>query len=199
MLDKHLDFKHNQSKSMNCFQCDKEVANKGQLKMHMEKEHAMVQLSSIQSKIIECRICSKTFQDKRNFMHHRKSNHIEVVAFCQNENEGKCIFSSDKCWWKHKEKDDQNQSSTIRCFICQNKFESKDSMMMHRKKMHRNLVKECSKLKNSECNRGENECWFKHGTDNTHEENHEQNIENMEEDVPEESVFQNVIKTSQVK
>ena len=78
-------------------------------------------------------------------------------------------------------------------------FSSKDAMMMHRKKMHRNLVKECSKLKNSECNFGENECWFKHGTENTHEEDHEQKIENMEEDVLEQSVFQNVLKTSQVK
>ena len=174
---------------MNCFQCDKEVANKGQLKMHMEKEHAMVQLSSVQSKIIECRICSKTFQDKRNFMQHRKSDHFEVVAFCQNESEGKCIFSSDKCWWKHKEKDDQNIGSTIKCFICQNMFSSKDSMMMHRKKMHRNLVKECIKSRNSECDYGENECWFIHGTNNTLEEGNKQNFENMEEDVSEQSVF----------
>ena len=199
MLEKHLDFKHNQSKSMNCFECDKEVTSKGQLKIHMENEHAMVKLRNNQSTIIECRICSKTFQDKRNFMLHRKSSHIEVVAFCKNESEGRCVFSSDKCWWKHKEKDNQNKGFTIKCSICQNMFSSKDAMMMHRKKMHRNLVKECSKLRNSECDYGENECWFIHGTNNTLEEGNEQKIENMEEDVSEQSVFQNVLKTSQVK
>ena len=200
MLDKHLEFKHNNSKK-NCFDCDKEFESRGQLKMHMENEHAMVQLRSmsILSKVIECRICSKTFQDKRDFMLHRKSNHIEVVAFCQKESERKCIFSSNKCWWKHREKDDQDKNSTIKCFICQTMFSSKDAMMMHRKNMHRNVVKECSKLKNSECNFGESGCWFRHGTDDTHEEDHDQINKNLEEDVSEQSVFQNVLKTSQVK
>ena len=66
--------------------------------------------------------------------------------------------------------------------------------------MHLNLVKECAKLQTNECRYGGNVCWFKHGDENTHEESLENKIKDMTfEDITEESVFQNVWKTTQIK
>ena len=61
---------------------------------------------------IECRICGQHFVEKRQFMVHRKNNHNDAVAFCRNESEGRCIFSSEKCWWKH----DEANMVQIECF-----------------------------------------------------------------------------------
>ena len=83
--------------------------------------------------------------------------------------EGKCIFSDDKCWWKHKDNQDKAQI-TIECFICKNIFTSKDLIMMHRKDDHSSLVKICNKYENNECSFGDDECWYKHRNEDTQKE-----------------------------
>ena len=162
----------------------------------MQTDHEVGQMKRMN---IMCRICERTFQDKRNFMHHRKSMHPEAIAFCRNESEGKCPFSSDKCWWKHREENNLN-TLNIECFICHEKFSSKDAMMIHRKREHPNMVKYCTKINTNECKFGENECWFKHSGENIQEESLENRIKDMSfDDKPEESGFHNVHKTTQIK
>ena len=191
ILEKHVELIHTKKKPVNCYDCEEKMETKADLKTHMKDKHGMVQLSGtvMTSVNIECRICHKSFQDKRNFMHHRKSMHAEVVAFCKNDIEGKCIFSNIKCWWKHKENIEE-EKFTIACFICQKTFPGKDLMMMHRKNDHSNFVKLCDKLENDECKFGSNECWFKHKDEQVEEEKEKRN---------EESVFHNAMETNQVK
>ena len=86
--------------------------------------------------------------------------------------DGKCIFSSNQCLWKHRENNNPGIFN-IECFICQNKFQSKDAMMRHKKSEHSNVVKECIKEKNNECTHGEKDCWFKHVNENTYEKIYE--------------------------
>ena len=56
--------------------------------------------TSIQ-KIFRCNFCEETFERKGDFMRHRKSDHIEKIAFCTNEKSYSCTFDPDKCWYRH--------------------------------------------------------------------------------------------------
>ena len=85
------------------------------------------------------------------------------------------------CWWKQAEK----QEGTIECYICNNTFESRANMMIHRKREHKSLVKICSQFQNDNCRFNSESCWFQHEEKNT--EFHEQ-----KENVGPEQDFQEV-------
>ena len=77
---------------------------------------------------------------------------------CRNNIARKCTFTADLCWWKHSEE----QVQDIECFFCENTFESRTSVMMHRKRIHPKTVKPCTQFWHSKCSFKEDTCWFKH-------------------------------------
>ena len=70
----------------------------------MQTDHEVGQMKRMN---IMCRLCERTIQDKRNY---RKSMHPEAIAFCRNESG-----------------DNNLNTLNIECFICHEKFSSKDA------------------------------------------------------------------------
>ena len=50
-----------------------------------------------------CKYCDERFKTKTQLMHHKKTNHIEKVVRCTNENEN-CKYGSENCWFLHNKK-----------------------------------------------------------------------------------------------
>ena len=98
-------------------------------------------------------------------MQHRKNEHIGMVAVCKNYTAGNCSFSADACWWSHANPQD-NGSKSISCFICNKSFESKIDMMKHRKRNHKNIVKQCEKFEQKCCSFTNKSCWYLHDQEN---------------------------------
>ena len=121
-------------------------------------------------------------------MNHRKSKHLENVAYCRNNIEGKCTYADNMCWWNHNE--EQNES--IKCFICGKYFESRMSMMKHRKLEHIKSVKTCTQFQQNNCRFKNEACWFSHEVeyDNTGDKIHEPSEGNKKDNF--EKVFQEV-------
>ena len=105
---------------------------------------------------MKCRNCEKLFDSKPNLMLHRKTEHISTVALCRKNIARNCSFTADLCWWKHSEE----QVQDIECYFCENTFESRTSVMMHRKRMHPKTVKPCTQFLHSKCSVGQDTCWF---------------------------------------
>ena len=97
-------------------------------------------------------------------MRHRKIEHPGTVAPCNKYVRGDCPFSPEDCWWSHTEQ--QNiKSDSIECFICCKTYKSRNDMMIHRKKHHPNVVKQCEKYKQDYCSYKPDSCWYLHGTE----------------------------------
>ena len=67
-------------------------------------------------------------------------------------------------------------TDNIACFVSSKVFETKYSMMLHRRSEHRNTVKFCSQFQIGNCRFKDEACWFKH----------EQENEDIDEEAPEE-------------
>ena len=129
---------------------------------------------SKQEEYIKCRICGESCKTKWHLMNHRKKEHISSVALCRNNLSGKCNFTADLCWWNHAEQTDDN----IGCFVCGENFDSRSSMMVHRKLQHERFVKMCNQFEEKICRFDAKSCWFKHGEDETEvNESNEKNID----------------------
>ena len=48
-----------------------------------------------------CNLCGKVFITRSLFLEHRKKEHEQAVQKCKNENNGKCIFGNETCWFIH--------------------------------------------------------------------------------------------------
>ena len=48
-------------------------------------------------KEIKCNICEKVFENKGDFMLHKKSEHVEIVQMCTNMNSQNCWFGHEPC------------------------------------------------------------------------------------------------------
>ena len=83
-------------------------------------------------------------------MKHRKLKHIDTVAPCRNEIAGACTFTDEMCWWTHGKRQ-TGANENVKCFICDEIFENKVSMMMHRKLIHTTLVRMCDKFTQNIC------------------------------------------------
>ena len=193
-LENHIKFKHLTSKTwnkneeeVNCEDCDFQGTSKPQLKKHINLKHTETGFNNIEA--ITCRICGEKFRDRRNFMNHRKSEHLGSVALCRNFSSRNCIFSKEMCWWKHEETSHSSNQEKIGCYICNDSFKNKAEMMIHRKKQHTELVKECSKFSDEICRFRSDACWFRHGKDEASEE--EEDSEGSADASDEQSDFQN--------
>ena len=158
----------------NCNSCDYQGTEKDELSRHVNLKHKTG--SSSDNDEIKCRNCGKSFRNKSELMYHRKREHLSSVASCRNHANGNCTYSSDLCWWKHS--DDNEQS--IKCYVCGETFDCKSNMMKHRKIAHSSIIVPCNKFNEKKCRFNDNSCWFKHQDD--------------EKDLNKSSVFQNAPK-----
>ena len=68
---------------------------------------------------IKCNKCDKEFDNKPEFMKHKKQHHRQSVPACVNKAEGNCVFGEDKCWFIHDEtnktdnKDEENENKEV--------------------------------------------------------------------------------------
>jgi hypothetical protein len=62
----------------------------------------------------KCGLCGNIFKTKKEFMQHRKNQHISYVSECRENQNGCCRLSGQDCWFKHSDKksnnDDENSS-----------------------------------------------------------------------------------------
>ena len=130
----------------NCFQCDFQGTQQSQLSKHIQLKHS-----------IQCRNCDKFFRSKPELMVHRKTEHYGTVAPCK---KGSSCEFTERCWWKHK----KMVSKDIECYFCEDSFETKAQVMLHRKANHTKTVKNCTKFENESCTKNEETCWFMHKT-----------------------------------
>ena len=124
-------------------------------------------------------------------MNHRKQKHIEKVAYCRKKQAGNCPFSDEKCWWNHENTQPYKlQCEEVKCYVCDNIFQDKSSMMKHRKKEHTSMVRRCDKYRLNNCPFQSNSCWFLHENDMEVEEAEEHNNKNETQKQTEPLVFQ---------
>ena len=50
-----------------------------------------------------CSICEKVFCNRREFMRHRKKEHVLAVSLCNKASSGNCVFGEENCWFQHGE------------------------------------------------------------------------------------------------
>ena len=171
----------------NCEGCDFQGTSMLQLNKHLNLKH--IGENQPMREVIRCRICDEQFSQKWNLMNHRKEKHPEAVAFCRKKRDGNCPFSDEKCWWNHQEKQNTEE---VKCYVCNQTFKDKPSMMTHRKAEHRNIVRKCDKFSQNICPFQSKACWYLHETEAEPMDIEEQNSnsEKQKQSVP--SVFQNL-------
>ena len=108
-----------------CNFCGENFQGKGDLMLHMKKDHISEAtlcrnfaegncpfaekcwFAHTESDITcstnkyQCNLCDRNFDRKSGFMKHRKSEHETSVTPCVHANRGKCIFGKDNCWFLH--------------------------------------------------------------------------------------------------
>ena len=83
-------------------------------------------------------------------MDHRRDNHD--MPMCYFDMEDRCTQLPGQCWYKHKD-GVSSGAKIIKCFTCQQTFNSIEVLMEHRKLVHPEIVKECTKFLAGECKR----------------------------------------------
>ena len=193
-IKKHFDMKHSNTTGevqFNCVECDFQGTTLQQLNKHIGLKHRLNPNQSGGG--IKCNNCGETFYNKRELLIHRKQMHSSTVAPCRNNLVGNCDFSDESCWWNHQQTE-RGPENSIKCYLCNEIFENKPTMMMHRKSKHPNSVRICNRFLQNNC--GFKTCWYLHEeameTDDVVQE--ESNVEvesNRMDDVQNtESVFQ---------
>ena len=119
-------------------------------------------------------------------MKHRKSSHKETVAKCKNWVSGLCPYTEESCWWNHLEK--TQNSYNHNCYVCAKTFDTKNHMMLHRKKEHSGIVGLCKDVQDKNCKFSNERCWFKHEIELKNDSKNEKETEEMDTEL----VFRNV-------
>ena len=158
-----------------CGKCDFEAADGYELDGHIWAEHDD---DDTDDESISCPYCDESFSEMKDFMVHKKVNHVEKVSLCWNFTDGSCIYGEESCWFIH----NKQEQKSITCKICEETFISISKFMKHKKSEHIENVKLCMKDKEGQCPYLEN-CWFVHGQ-NEHlnkKENvsHDKTIQNL--------------------
>jgi hypothetical protein len=178
-------------KEYNCYECDFQGARELELNKHVNMKHRK---SGNLKDIIKCYHCDNQFSTKWNLMSHRKSVHSDIVAICKNYKEGKCQYADEMCWWSHLSSLTKEQN--FKCYVCEETFETKVLMMIHRKKDHTEALKICNNFISNTCRFKSEACWFRHEEDDNKENSQEvidDEKDNLNDDVEmSESVFQKV-------
>ena len=125
-------------KEYNCHECCYQGVAESDLKRHIILKH---ETPINQSATFKCRTCGNGFSHKWELMKHRKSSHRDTVAMCRNWRNGSCPYTEEACWWNHVEKILNGNHHT--CYICGTTFDTKNQLMLHRKKEHGHIVGLC--------------------------------------------------------
>ena len=209
-LRNHLANIHVIEEEHNCSQCGFQGTSKMEIKNHIIKKH-MINCTQCDfycdnMKVFEahkqwihgkqdtfrCRICGENFESKPNLMKHRKAEHIKTVAYCKKKASGECFFS-DTCWWNHDtqlEKERKAEGTGFKCYTCNETFNQKANMMIHKKEQHRHLVRSCNLFIDNKCPHSDSVCWYLH-ENNSIDKDFEVNDE-IEQQETNQPVFQEV-------
>ena len=186
-LQKHIQLKHDVKNTIKCSVCGENFMTILDFKSHIMRKHTErengcnerenmatiedntqkhTDLTHVSSNEITCRICGEHFPAKGSLMHHRKQKHTASVAYCSKKMNGQCSRSDDMCWWSHVVKTGESKT----CYICGKEFQNKNEMMIHRKREHGSIIKDCQEFINKKCRFQEDFCWFKHTIKETDDE-----------------------------
>ena len=99
----------------------------------------------------KCNFCEHVFPSRNTLSTHRLDVHRIFKPFRDINN---CQFQ-DGCFFSHV----PVALGLVRCYQCGEEFHTKNTMMIHRK-IHGG-VKECRKMINNQCDKGDN-CWWSH-------------------------------------
>ena len=164
-LNQHMLNEHTERlKQLNCKYCSFQSTDRNESINHTSKHGERDNTVNIQIEQWKCRNCGIIYENKWSLMEHRKENH--EMPFCRDDAKGGCDRGPAQCWYKHKNSQIQNEikSNPSQCFSCQQAFTSLGNMMEHRKLVHPEIVKPCTKAASGECKR--TKCWFLHENDN---------------------------------
>ena len=157
---------HQKTHEVKCLMCDKQFKSSRKQKEHMRKDHDEMichiqceggKCSRVETDNIErenphkCNFCEQVSPSRNSLSTHRTDVHrtfkpCRDITNCQYQ--GGCFFSHVPV-----------TAGKVRCFQCGEEFDSKHTMMIHRK-IH-GEVKECIRLTINQCDRGDN-CWWSH-------------------------------------
>ena len=126
----------------------------------------------------QCYTCKMEFDGFWNLMNHRKSSH-PTNKKCRNYPLN-CQFKTE-CWYVHQDDKSEDKSELgvndaklmekFKCNICEFEFDSKHSLMKHKKDSHIATVQRCEGYASGNCIRSENECWFNHVKEKSESQN----------------------------
>ena len=150
------------------------------------KENETPNIEAKQSNGLNCKICEKAFNSKRDLMEHRKKEHTESVNVCWNFSSGKCGYGDEKCWFTH----DKISKSIFKCNFCGKTFESQSEFLTHRIQYHRQIVPPCRNLQNGKCPYTNENCWFNHNGNEIMNENENNDAEIEENKEVIQKIFQ---------
>ena len=85
----------------------------------------------------------------------------ELILFCN-----ECEFPADDIYdlgqhmYEYHSEDEGNDK--VACHYCDETFDTKDNVMKHRKKAHKEKVRQCIYFSVGNCNYDDDSCWFNH-------------------------------------
>ena len=115
---------------------------------------------------ITCYTCKEKFNIFSELIKHRKEKHPSKKV---NRYFPECSWG-EECLYRHVENDETNTGEEVQaqpdmkftCKTCNNEFQNKNDMMMHKKREHPNTVNICKDLVTNSCRKGLRSCWFHH-------------------------------------
>ena len=161
---------HQKSHEVVCSMCEKLFKNSRVLQRHVASDHDEMichsqceggrctreETENPQTIIThKCNFCEMFFPSKNTLSTHRMDVHR---SFKRCRDITNCQYQLG-CYFSHI----PITAGMVRCYQCGEEFNSKNTMMIHRK-IHGG-VKDCSKLVNNQCDRGDT-CWWNHTTNN---------------------------------
>ena len=155
---------HQKVHAIKCTSCDKTFTSERQLQEHACNDHDEMichmqceggRCTAPESQHVEnmfkCNFCEKVFSSRNTLLTHKSDTH-KTFKPCRDP--VNCVYQSG-CYFSHV----PVTTGKIRCFQCGEEFENKNTLMIHRKIHGR--VRLCTKLTDSQCDRGES-CWWSH-------------------------------------
>ena len=145
---------------MRCNECEYPAEDIYDLGEHMYEVHVLDSYDGS----ITCYYCGENFATKQKLMMHRKEAHIEKVKPCRFFSNGKCDIGDEKCWFAHDISQSKQEQvvAEFECNICGEHFKTRFDFMLHRKKLHTQMVPLCKNANSETCHFGAGKCWFIH-------------------------------------
>ena len=150
---------------ISCTECIFLASCEDELNYHMGEEHNKDFISYFETDF-PCSVCDRWCKSEKDLNHHMKIYHGKRVKFCSVDCKP-CdnIIGKDENETGKKDSMDmsvEEQKFKYTCNTCKDNFESKNELMMHRKKKHVEKVQVCWNFVSSKCQFVEDLCWFRH-------------------------------------